>query len=419
MKKLSLIIALSLASIASYAQTHQVYGHVQDGSSQPAPGEVVTASVWNGWSISATTDANGDYSIDVPDTTAVGTFIEINLTASNCQVNYYDSVMWAFADYQSDFTICVPPPPPTYYINGQVMAGNNGANDAVVYLIEQEYDVNTQVTTLTAIDSAFTDTMNGYYYFTVPSGVTGTLKIKAALLSTSPDYADYLPTYYTSSLNWNGTGVTTVPSNANTNNADIDLIAGTNTGGPAFIAGDVLQGANKSTAPGDPLQNRILILTTDADVPVAYSYTDVDGHFSFPSLAYGTYKLFGDAPGKDNPALTIILDANNPSNETITFEENSGSFDGSLWPASVATAPELNQVSVYPNPVADVLNVSGLNTIEGAKTVTLTSINGAVAFTHTYEANEKVSISVSGLSNGMYTLQINTVKGNAIYKIVK
>lgn len=415
MKKLSLIIALSLASIAGYAQTHQIYGHVQDANSQPAAGEVVTASIWNGWTGTGTTDANGDYSIDVPDTTSVGSFIDIVLVASVCQLTYTDSVMWSFADYQADFTVC---PTPTYYIFGQVTAGTSGANDAVVYLINEQYDPNTMSTTLTAIDSSFTDTMNGYYTFVIPTNVTGTLKVKAALLPASADYADYLPTYYTSSLNWNGTGVTTIPSNANTT-ADFELIAGTNPGGPAFIGGDVLQGANKSSGPGDPLEGRILILTDDADVPVAYAHTDVDGHFEFPSLAYGTYKLFGDAWGKDNPSLTIILTANNPSNTTITFEENSDSFDGSLWPASVATAPELNNVSVYPNPVADVLNVAGLNTIEGAKTVTLTGINGAVAFNHTYAANEKVSISVSGLSSGMYMLQINTVKGNAIYKIVK
>ena len=261
--------------------------------------------------------------------------------------------------------------------------------------------------------------MQGYYSMQVPATTTGVLKVKAALIPNSPGYATSLPTYYTSSLNWNGTGVTTIPAGANTTGANIAMIQGTNPGGPGFIGGDVLQGANKSTAPGDPLEGRILILTTAANVPVAYTYTDVDGHFEFPGLAYGTYKVFGDVWGKANPVLTVAISAAAPSMGGLSFEENSDSFDGSLWPASVATAPELNNVSVYPNPVADVLNVAGLNTIEGAKTVTLTGINGAVAFNHTYQANEKVSISVSGLSAGMYMLQINTVKGNAIYKIVK
>jgi hypothetical protein len=145
----------------------------------------------------------------------------------------------------------------------------------------------------------------------------------------------------------------------------------------------------------------------------------VDGHFEFPSLAYGTYKLFGDVWGKANPAIQFTLTASHPTMNTIEFQENSDSFDGSLWPASVATSPELADVAVYPNPVADVVNVKGLNKIEGAKTITITSINGAVAFSKTYQQNETVSIPVTGLSSGFYMLQINTTKGNSIYKIVK
>lgn len=419
MKKLSLILALSLASIAGYAQTYQIFGHVQNSSSQPVAGQVVTASTWGNWNASGTTDANGDYSIDVPDTMSIGNYIDIGLYATSCMTQYTDSVVWLQQDFQSNFTICPPPPPPTYWVSGQVTANNQGVDAAVVYLIEQEYDVNSQTTTLTAIDSVYTDTMQGYYSMQIPATTTGVLKLKAALIPGSPGYATSLPTYYTSSLNWNGNGVTTIPAGANTTGADIDMIQGTNPGGPAFIGGDVLQGANKSTAPGDPLAKRILILTTAANVPVAYAYSDVDGHFSFPSLAYGSYKLFGDAPGIANPSITFTLNSTTPSLTAITFEENSDGFVGALWPASVATAPELAHVSVYPNPVTDVLNVAGLNTVEGAKTITLTGINGAVTFNQTFEANEKISIPVSGLSAGMYMLQINTVKGNAIYKIVK
>jgi hypothetical protein len=421
MKKLSLIIALSLASIASYAQMYQVYGHIQDGSSQPVVGQVVTASNWSNWTLTATTDANGDYSIDIPNSTPVGSFIDVSLFVTSCNQNYYDSVYWQIQqDFQSDFTVCntPPPPPPSYYVTGVVTANGNGIDAGMVYLINEQYDVNTQTTTLTAIDSAYTDTMQGYYMMDVPATITGTLKVKAAMIPGSPGYANYLPTYFTSSLTWNGTGVSTIPAGANST-ANIALIAGVNPGGPGFVGGDVLQGANKSTAPGDPLEGRIMILTNAANTAVAYTYTDVDGHFSFTGLAYGTYKLFGDVWGKANPAIQFTLTASNPGMTTIEFQENSDSFDGSLWPASVATSPELAAVAVYPNPVADVVNVKGLNKIEGAKTITITSINGAVSFSKTYQQNETVSIPVTGLSSGFYMLQINTTKGNSIYKIVK
>lgn len=417
MKKLSFVLALSLATIAANAQTHQIFGHVQDGSSQPVAGQTVTASTLNNWNASATTDANGDYSIDVPDTMSINTYIDIGLYATTCMMQYSDSVVWQQQDFESNFTICVPPPPPSYYVTGQVTANGQGIDAGIVYLINEEYDQVNQTYFLTAIDSVYTDTMQGYYYFTLPNTVTGTLKLKAAILPNTPGYADYLPTYYTSSLNWNGTNVTTIPSNANST-ANIALLAGTNLGGPAFIAGDVLQGANKSTAPGDPLAGRILILTDDADVPVAYTYSDANGHFEINNLAYGSYKLFGDVWNIANPAIQFTLSATNPSLTTIEFQENSESFDGALWPASV-TSVELSNVSVYPNPVSDVLNVQGLDKVEGAKTITMTSISGAVVYNQTYQQNEKVSIAVSGLSSGMYMLQINSVKGNATYKIVK
>lgn len=417
MKKLSLILAMSLTSIAAFAQTHQIYGHVQDGSNQPVSGQVVTASTWNNWNASATTDGSGNYSIDVPDTMSINTYIDIGLFASTCMTQYTDSVLWQQQDFESNFTICPVTPPPTYHVSGQVTANGNGIDAGIVYLIEDVYDVNSQTHILTALDSVYTDTMQGYYWMDLPQTVNGTLKLKAGIIANTPGYADNLPTYYTSSLTWNGTGMTTISNTGNVV-ANIDLIAGVNPGGPAFVGGDVLQGANKSTAPGDPLEARILILTTAADVAVAYTYSDANGHFEFPSLAYGSYKLFGDVWGKDHPAIEFTLSATTPSLPNVEFQENSESFDGLLWPESV-TNVELSDVAVYPNPVSDVLNITGLNKVEGAKTITVTGINGAVVFSSTYGQNDKVSIPVSGLSSGIYMLQINTAKGNAIYKIAK
>jgi hypothetical protein len=418
MKKLSLILALSLASVASFAQMYTVYGNVQDANNNAVVGQVVTAQVWNQWLDSAITDANGDYSIDIPNNTTVGSFIDIKTYASSCNTWYTDStVFYNQQGYQADFTLCANTQV-NYYVTGQVMTGNNGADAAIVYLISQEYDSNSQSYTLTAIDSVVADTQSGYYSMPVLNTYPGVLKVKAALLPISADYASYLPTYFTSSLTWNGNGVTSVNQGMNTT-ANISLIAGTNPGGPAFIGGDVTQGANKGTAFGDPLPNRILILTDVNNAPVAYVYSDVNGEFSITNLAYGTYHLFGDAWGKTNTVLTFTLDANNPSFTNIAFHEDTEEFWGALWPLSVGTAPELSNVAVYPNPATDVLNIKGLNAVDGAKTITLSSVTGAVVFSATYGQNDNVSIPVSSLNSGLYMLNISTAKGNVIYKIVK
>jgi hypothetical protein len=418
MKKLSLILALSLASVASFAQMYNVHGHVQDANNNPVAGQVVNAQAWSYWNLYDTTDVNGDYSISIPNSTPPNTFIDIKTYGSSCSTWYTDSALYNNQqNIVSNFTLC-PNTSQNYYVTGQITTGTSGADAAIVYLISQTYDTNNQSYILTAIDSVLADTQSGYYMMPVLNTYPGVLKVKAALMSYSADYASYLPTYYTSSLTWNGTGVTAISNNSNTT-ANISLMAGTNPGGPAFIGGDVTQGANKGTAFGDPLPNKILILTNAANTPVAYVYSDANGEFSITNLAYGSYKLFGDVWGKTNSVLSFTLDANHPSFNNIAFHEDTDEFWGALWPLSVATAPELSNVAVYPNPATDVVNIKGLNAVEGAKTITLSSITGAVVFSATYEQNDKVSIPVSTLSSGLYMLNINTAKGDVIYKIVK
>lgn len=416
MKKLSLIIAFLVASVVSYAQMYTVSGHVQNTNSQPVAnqGVFVYADTNNNtnyyFQLSTTTDANGDYSVNIPNSTPNGTHIGIAVAA--CGMVYYDSNVYQSQNIVSNFTICSNNIP---VITGQVTGNGQGVDAAIVYLIQQEYDSNNQSYTLTAIDSVYTDTLTGYYTMPATNYTNGALLVKAALIPGSPGYNDFLPTYHDSSLLWSGAN----PISFNNTTANIYMNAGVNPGGPGFIGGSVLQGANKSTAVGDPLEGKLMLLTTILDVPVAYTYTNADGEFSFPSLAYGTYKLFGDAWGKNNIPLTVTIDANDPHVHEITFEEHSETFEGYLWPTSVNNAPVMANITVYPNPVKDVLKINGLNGIKGEKTVALSSINGTTVFTHTFQDGEAVVIPVSGIANGLYMLQVSTVEGTAIYKIVK
>jgi hypothetical protein len=416
MKKLSLILALALASVASFAQ-YAITGNVQENG-QPVAYQVVEASAWNQmWTVYDTTDVNGDYSIAIPNNTTSGTYIDIRTYGSNCSTWFTDSVVFSNQNYVANFNLCQNTTT-SWTVSGQVTTGNTGAEAAIVYLISQVYDSNAQSYILTAIDSVQADTQSGYYSMPLYNTYQGTLKLKAALIPGTLNYASYLPTYYDSSLQWNGNGVQAIPLGMNST-ANIDLIAGTNTGGPAFIGGDVQQGANKSTNIGDPLAKRILILTDANNMPVQYTYSDVNGHFSITNLAYGTYRIFGDAPGLSNPYLQFTLDANHPSYTDMLFRENDTEFWGILDPLSVATAPELADVKVYPNPATDVINVKGLDAINGAKDITISNISGAVVFSGSFQHGQKVAIPVSELNSGFYMLNISTEKGSSVYKIVK
>lgn len=413
MRKLLLLAICAFFSATAMAAT--ISGTVVDNNALPVANQMVIAqdTFANTWSDTAYTDASGNYSMTVPAWVANNTGMLVS-TNENCAPYFLaQGFNYTGADITADFTLCVPPPPPAY-INGMVTSTAPAIGDtaAIVYLINQQWDAQNGTRILTAIDSATTDSL-GYYSFNVPA-VFDTLLVKAAERSFSPDYANYLPTYYTSNLNWSG--ATQVMPNTT---ANIQLIAGVNPGGPAFVGGDVLQGANKSTAVGDPLNQKILILTTDANVPVAYTYSNAAGQFSFPNLAYGTYKIFGDAPGKSNPALTFTLDAQHQSISNIIFEEHSTVFDGHIATAVVNMNSKLDGISLFPNPAVDNINVLGLETVSGDKTISIRSINGATVYSHTFSDGAKAVVPVSALSKGIYIMNVHTAEGTATFKVVK
>lgn len=309
------------------------------------------------------------------------------------------------------------------YIQGEVapISGQNNQSDMTVWLIEKCVSGNSY--TLSAIDSQdVADSLHSFSFVMPQVGSGCQLLLKAAFKTNSSHYANYLPSYFagnnnTGSLLWSGASAITVAAN----NYYFTMVAGTNPGGPGFVGGSVLVGANKGTAIGDPIEGRILILTDMSDNAVAYTYTDALGEFSFNGLANGTYKLFGDQWGKSNPVLYVTVDANNQNINNIVFEENDTQFAGHyVWATNVTNVnSNLSQVSVYPNPVQGQINVDGLNNIKGAKTITVTSVTGAVIFNQTYNEGQAVSIAADNMSAGLYMLDVKTTEGNKTFKLVK
>ncbi len=234
--------------------------------------------------------------------------------------------------------------------------------------------------------------------------------------SAYPSYSSYLPTYYTSSLNWSGATALSI-ANLTSSATNVSLISGTNPGGPAFVGGSVILGANKTAGVGAPLSKRILILTKSSGEAIGYVYSDASGKFQFPNLPYGSYKIFGDAAGKANPQLSFTLSAASPRITDIVFEENSKSFTGHLNNVGVA-GTTLEALSVYPNPATAAVQVRGLEAIKGSKTLTLSTTTGALISRQVVETGNAV-IATDNLPAGIYLLQVQTAQGNASFRIVK
>lgn len=413
MKKL-LSLTLMLLSAATIAMAQNtVSGTVTDLNSNPLASWKVSVVDNNRQMnpITVMTNSNGQYSATLPSSLPTNTALVAY--TSDCNSNLVsNNHTYTGSNITSNFSICAGNPSGGG-INGVIWINNSSKRSirAVVYLIEK---CSGNPTTLALIDSTLTDTLGAYSFANYPTLTSGCdLLMKAALLPADPHYSNYMPSYYvtqsTSALLWSGATKVTSAGNVN-----IKLLAGTNPGGPGFIGGSVLQGANKGTGVGDPLPNRIIVLTDVYDYAVAFAYSDANGQFSFSNLPHGTYKLHGDAWGKDNPALTVDLDANKESITSIIFRESSKKMEGTYDPTSVSGINSIDRVNVYPNPVQNMLNITGAH---GAA-YTVSDITGRVMFSGNIASNN-LSIDVSGINAGIYILNIAKEGNTANVKFTK
>jgi PKD repeat protein len=283
-----------------------------------------------------------------------------------------------------------------------------GTSMSEVYLIE--YDSTTG--TLTAIDTQ--STIQGSFNFTnVPFG---SYFVKGALLSSDPQYANYLPTYYIQSLYWNNATSVSVTSTMPQANAFIQLIQGSNpSGGAGFIGGLVTQGAN---GPGDPMEG-IQVILFDANMnPIGYTYTDENGNYSFDDLALGVYYIYVESLGLQTAPIQVTLSNSTTSMSEVNFEVGSSY----VMFTNTENIQSISGVSVFPNPVLNALNlqVQADKTLDAnISVVTLTGqvlINEARTFTNGFN---NVSIVSSNLPTGIYMVRVQTNEGVITQKFVK
>jgi hypothetical protein len=195
--------------------------------------------------------------------------------------------------------------------------------------------------------------------------------------------------------------------------ANVALIGGTNPGGPGFISGSVLLGANKTTAVGDPVPNRLIILTDAANKPVAYTYSDNAGKFNFAGVPYGTYKIFGDVMGKTSTPLGFTINTSAPSVTTIVFEEKALTFNATM-PTGVSSVIG-QQHGIYPNPAKDAITITGLTT---DATVTIYDMTGRTLVQQAVSAGNN-TVNIATLTTGNYVVKLATAQETTTIKLTK
>lgn len=309
-------------------------------------------------------------------------------------------------------TVTVQSTVSSFYVYGQVSLPGLGfltpADYGTVYLIRHDS------TLLTAIDTTSIDS-GGYYFFS--NVAPGAYLVKAALDSNSAYYNFYMPTYHTSSLFWTtATNVLVINSTAT---ANINMVAGANPGGPGFIGGSVLQGANRLMSPGDPIYGITILLLDMNNNPIASTTTDINGNYSFPSIAYGTYQIYAEVAGKSTVPSIVTINAANPTVSNVNIEVNSGTI---LVVYSTAAAVAEPAFGLYPNPAKDILTVSVEAKEAGTVTLVIENNLGQVVLSKGYRVSagkQNINETISQLAKGVYSISVIDATTRSTSKFVK
>jgi PKD repeat protein len=297
------------------------------------------------------------------------------------------------------------------------MASDTLGDTAMVYLIKySEKD-----SLLSAVDSAVvtrdTSLNTGMFYFRNQS--EDKYYLKAALTKGSTNYKVFLPTYFGQKLKWTDAMETKVPGQYIWNN--IHLINGVNPGGPGFIGGKISQGANKKE--GDPLENIQVMLFDASKNPVAYTYSDIKGKFSFSNLPYGTYEVYTEILGLNTDPGFVTISAANPKNETVEVKvSSSGILTTSI--KQKLTEDFLAQPKLYPNPAQNNLYLETDMKKSQAAEIVIYNITGQQVYSENIDLKQGKqihNIATDKLSAGLYMLQLKNASGTETmeYKFMK
>lgn len=167
--------------------------------------------------------------------------------------------------------------------------------------------------------------------------------------------------------------------------------------------------------------------TTNAALPVfGAATTAITKSITIPAgTAVGSYRMrlvrAGKAPGQQNP-YTYDNNYNVVSCVNITqFNYHGCTYDfdinitGGLG-VNDANGSKENSIEIYPNPVKDYLKINNPNK-EEIKKISIFSASGQIVYKEIIKENDQIN--VSGLSKGVYFVDIETSAGSVNKKFIK
>jgi hypothetical protein len=150
---------------------------------------------------------------------------------------------------------------------------------------------------------------------------------------------------------------------------------------------------------------------------VATTYTDDDGNYSFTDLQEGIYLVTVEIPGFYN-SESIVVQANSSGsiygNNIFYINEETKTIYTDLIMSADLPNKDI-QLSVYPNPVTDVVHINGL---EDIYTVKILNMTGQVIKSVT-DTSPILTLHLQHLPSGIYLLRIESKGRMYIRKIIK
>lgn len=300
----------------------------------------------------------------------------------------------------SILSVTMEPNEPEYFLVGRVYAADNYLETGFAYgykMIEEEVvDVYAEMVG-----------QEGWYEFTglAPANYI----IKAEPSPNSIYYGSYLPTYYGDVLHWED--ATPIVLDQNTDGAHIHLIAEVSAPqGPGSISGTIENSGRTAEVP-------VILRTVDPGVAIM-TLSSTDGSFAFNDLAFGTYEIFAEIPGKSITPMTIDLNETTPSYENVDMlvTGNEIVFLGIEESEYFEMMPYL-----YPNPAVDNLNITFNMKKPAQVTISIFDINGKKVLAEDLDLNghENTIIPLDNLSDGIYLIKINSGIENLNLRFVK
>lgn len=385
-----------------------ICGTVKDLNGNPIAGHVVyisgnvSVNPQNTYTSTQVTDANGFYCDTVYFNTS--THYQFDVFVYDCnqvqqlQALNMNSVTGAHFQICDTILNC--------QICGRLSASNSLVNVDSSWLYLISYDPNTQ--SLIAVDSTIAyssnPNSNNFCFYNV---APGTYRVKAAMDPANPAYATHLPTYQGNTLLWNFADTISVcPS---VNNLSIVFISGANPGGPGFIGGLVSQGANKTQ--NTALVGATVILKDNSGNVIAWTKTDVNGAYSFASLAYGTYHISVDVLNLYGSEKIVTISAAAPSSTGNDMELN-------LNPVSIDAGfnIETASLSLYPNPAKAEVQIALTAAQNSELAWSVYSVSGQEVMTGSYEVaqgNNLLTLDCHSFENGLYFVRLTEKNGAA------